>query len=882
MNNIIYPPFMKQYNNDCKCRYLCKFLGNKWNELLNEDQMIIDLYNKNKKNKDLSGNTHINIHTTDNKEFDISTIEHIHNKIVAVFNKCLGILEDALNDMLKKRIDIDTSGNISERYEGTDIVFDHEKELHFPVKKVKVSDRLVNAMEQIKKRVIALIDGIMKMVDMKSHFEYDPFDVNIDAFLLELDRTGTLAGGGPSQLNDSKLQLKNISEKITSLLSLFNNNKLEKHTKIKSVDEIKESLKKLKTGLENKDKLKLEKFGIKLKKLNMPSKLFTSMMDEIKEQQKNFSINFEYNDFEDSKMDIIDQKIKYFDKLNNKLEQNMENNKITEMIDNFKNIKYKKSDINFQSFDGDIVLKNELFQKKNINSITETKLKELIKINKLFEQDIDSYNKVIDLFTTINDLTNLHFGHNYSIVNMNNLIDMYDNVELHIKQYIDDEKLKKKNELDEILEKNLLLLFEIIQSIIQTIMISDTTYKLTKQEVQNIIYANNVTIHNRNKIYNIDDKFHNIAQLGKLIFESIYGILNNKTTIQRSVNRYNTKYQTRGFSLDQIIIAEIEKHTKKSLHKNTISDYYNAYTYVKKELNKMNETKIYLNVFKHHVDDYIAAFKIYEQTQTYGNFLNDANLKIDMSTYKQKLEDEITNMTQIYTDAERNISALKQQIGDHYSELKKKQNISKHFPIIQKYKTNMIKISTKIKEKIAKINKLLDSNIKYIDIEDSNWDLLINEQTGGNNTDNETTINFKLLSTNRINKELLEKINNLLLIINKFKMLTNKKIIKYIEIIRKNIYLLYGSYYIVNVFDQINNGNYTVPIYIDKIMIKTCVNKISNYTNPNLFILRNRMENVCNFLNEEFVKKNDKTGIEISNDNIMFIDLVVLWYFLNA
>jgi hypothetical protein len=912
MINIDYPPFMIEHRVIQKCQYLCDHLHNKWDLFLNENEkikkLLIDLVNKQKPKKQEDNYNNNRIDKIDkigedmyiDTRVDLEVIEQKYNEFVDLYNKCVDNIMEAIEYVIKSD-KLDELAELNKSYKLDAIYTEEEKKnisekiqeiqqsnkyikrkyLNLNPKKIKISQEVINIVDGIAEIIQEIIVDILDMFELKDYFKYDPFEQ-----IMKNIKTSAVQFGGKS-FEAVKKKVDIIASKLkTLLIPLEKSEILQNRTQYESVTKLIDGLDKLKTELETKMNVTYKQMSVDLNNNGISNNVFELFTNEIKSQSKNFTINFEYDVFDENKLEKIQEKINKFKKANETILltlQKVRNVKYND--DRHTKIPYFSGDILFGEVTDELEIQNKYDEVLKKISVLEKQIEVLKKIAVILNPTEKIKDKEIlieklnfnDMLTNFTEINNKYFLKKYKPT-LNDIITLK---QLNLTEIIADEKNKKIDELKNKLDK-------LKSSAIKKIEMHRKNYfqfdKIKSIYDELISGINNGVLDKEMTIFlkQIRSKFFNVID--------IMTVPQRASTIIKSQSIKNQSNENR------LIVESIKKHLKytdvKSLTDALMSDlpnnindiinnYVQQYTSISNEIKSTNDSISDIDEANKSIKSFEDAYDKCKNTEIFEYLLQNAeNMElINNIEYVNKIKENINVEITKHLDLLSEKKVLDEQLEKY---LPKKMDLifldSKIFIFLNK----LLKLNKHIKNKITQINSFVqdDKKLKYIDVLTDHWYKKLSNQSGGEITNDKTIILQKLGEYNDMNNILLKKIIELSEEIKKFKYTFEEYVSINLIQLEHNLKILYCSFYVINVLTEIKNQEFKIPGSLDYETFKIIyekIKKINKIKNKWFEIVIKRMVNFCIFIEDEFKSKQDLV-ILFADDSKIFVDLVTLYH----
>lgn len=813
-----YPPFMIDIRNRYTCKPMCDYLCEKWKSIINEKQRIIDLTNEYIKNKHQKTNdkSHlINTINNANRYVDISEFVNKYNQIVDIYNNCVDSLSDTIYHIIRspdKFAEYYTKEELQKLHTNLNGMIDKEKllkrnKLILEKTQFELSQGLLDILNSTDKLVEDIIVEILDMVELKKYFKFDPFEKIIK------DQIGGNQNGGTLSLGDVKNKINLIIEKLKTLPIKINNAKfLKNHTSFSSIDESIEMLDKLNLQISNS---KFKDFEIDLSQLQFPQQLMDLFL---RENTQAFSVNFDYNDFDINKLQIVQQKIDFLKTANEKIKL-----KISQATQNFSgfgtNIDYSPENIKYD----DNVLKNEYDNLTKELEILNKNTEDIIKILAIFNESSIIMNTLIEQFNkNSNDKPTLKNLLKYS------------------------EKKPDVSELHKEIKKYERLLDEKIANV--TIKLNNNKHKLffSSNEKNNLLYESIISILKQHKT-----KKQMMKDIKTAISDYIIEI--GQLEIAKKIRAGSSDHNTVVKFLVSKISEQIDSYIEE---KSNITDEIHM---IESQIKNINDS---FKTFEKYFDDFKRS-EIY--VYLFENYL--------MLTFEEMNERITKNKSDLYTNINKKLSRIKEV--KNQIELSKDTNYHYFEEKIKIFNNKIDLMYKNINKKIQSLNKFLpsDEQIKIVDTTINMW--YKDPQIGGNMTTDKDIILDKIQQFSHAQMDMLNKIKELSEEMRLFRLGINDYIKAVIVGVKQDLKMLYNMSYILTVFREITTMQHQIIRDVGYDKFKEIQTKINSYQNQLLSPTLTRMKNLCEFIDNDF-KDKQHFSIVIDESNKLFIDLIVL------
>ena len=667
------------------------------------------------------------------------------------------IIEDLKNELIKSKKEISESNNIKEY--NNNLLLSKEKiinEFSKNINEVKKENSIkIKELNQKNKEFNELklkYDTLMKDIENKKYTNNNNINDNLNGEIYENEKKNL-----ESTIRQQKSEIDLNSKKVEELENRLNNIEIEKLNKERIIEELNEDLEGQKESIENyknelnKNKLLFEK-NEELKKDN--DKLYS---DNVKLKDKVNKLSEELENEQNLKKEIENEKNKIKERneqlLNDKEELSQ---KIISIQDNYNNSQKEIEKI--KNINNNLMEQIKNHQNKNYTEIAQREHKIEGK-NKSKNSNINNLDKNIKINENEEDDK---IEYNFTDINNN------DNNDINL--------VKKEND---ILQKRILQLNELIQDLNNQINNLNIKYKEQKNENKNLKEASHALIEKQKIELEEKDKHDHISpETHFIITKKVYNKLiwylvstiDPKSNNQNHINNYdNYKWVT------ELVIpkAQLNKFNKFEDDENKINDLYsyiqklqsklekkeeelNKKDYANKKLNNQLQNKtanikqgpsLLSKAFNNNKNNILSKSN---SNQNFSNIKNTINSDLiaqsgDVEKYKNLL-DKLNDYGEREIKFQNEINKLKTQLKDQedlQSGINNIKDISHHF------ESNFIE---DVKEEKNVIDLLSNKEQK---IDDENY-LDILKDVPGNKSDSDEVKGYKKLTKN-LKKEIREK-----------------------------------------------------------------------------------------------------------------------------
>lgn len=934
MLNINYPPFMHGFVKSRTSKFMCDHLCNKWKDFVNRKVIInklLDEYVENKfkkKKNDIVVDQQIDkTHLLEKDVYmiDINIFENKYNEIVNLHNECIDYIEKTIVHILKSP---DIFANLYSDEElrkiheelitiANDGSFEKRKLIEISTHKYKVSEVIVKVIEDLLELVEEIIVDILKLENSLKKIEYFKFD------LYEEVVSKNMIGGG--KLKEIKSKINKIIKKLKIISdghSIQNPEILKNHTTFKNIEEAVKMLDKLNLQFSHKSRFK--QFEIEFDNINNFQNIVPNLAKELNNLHDNFKINFNYDEITRSNETflLIDQKIKFFESLNKKINKTIfklktDSKTFYEKI----NVKYNTSDIKFVDTTENAVFFDEFNTlKSNIDKLVKHKefLNNFIYVISGTNENVTKLLKVFD------DINKKYFKNFYkcNVASFN----VFNDIDIE-----NAEKIKISEKLVT-LQTELLQLNSLTQEELIGHMNIHTNARNTRDEIMinsyEHIYNNLNQINSVESIENHIKKLTNyiehltpaqrMRKLKNLTNVNVGNVVNHLLNygIVEFLNIYDTKLENSENAHKELIRETNLFLTKEGVKKTTQSKIVEVLEKLKHEMempqvktkkmkirgiNLVEELKIVLNNYLHneeHVEKlmnggiigiltrYVDKKKVlYEKIKILENttILELEELEtlfvLFKTTYKRVKEENMffSHILQ-YTEIDYDKTDLAISESDVAINLLAKINLE-----LERNEKRARELEILLKEDIVLKDLFIEKiamyeaeiNAKYKNISEKilvlneflGDDKIVFEQTGGDQKIIEGITNSSTVQLTTLNKTILLS-NEIVL----FKKNVDVYLNILIEKIKKNIMLINDYKYIINLFNRIILSSYLIPKSIGHDKFIEIAEIIESIVKKTPLLLR--MKSLCDFIKNNYNEK--QLSISIEESNQMYIDLIIL------